>query len=118
MNFAYKEAGEHKNALVKIRVCPECAEKLNFRNNERKQKEEEKNSRKRKRDAVEETEESQQKKEEYGPHLPDSSNAASMQRNIRASTEADPRTIWQKKQEMPEKTKEDEFKEFFDGLFL
>ncbi|EKX47426.1 hypothetical protein GUITHDRAFT_157639 [Guillardia theta CCMP2712] len=25
MNFAYKEAGEKKNALVKLRVCPDCA---------------------------------------------------------------------------------------------
>lgn len=24
VNFAYDEAGEEKNALVKVRVCPEC----------------------------------------------------------------------------------------------
>ncbi len=30
MPFAYDEAGEHKQALVKLRVCPECAYKLNY----------------------------------------------------------------------------------------
>ena len=28
--FAYAEAGEQKQALVKLRVCPDCAMKLNF----------------------------------------------------------------------------------------
>lgn len=31
VNFAYKEAGEHKQALVKLRVCPSCATKLNYK---------------------------------------------------------------------------------------
>ena len=30
MNFAYEEAGEEKNALVKLRVCAECAFMLNY----------------------------------------------------------------------------------------
>lgn len=29
--FAYHEAGEDKQALVKLRVCPECAYKLNYK---------------------------------------------------------------------------------------
>ena len=29
VNFAYSECGEDKNALVKLRVCPECAAMLN-----------------------------------------------------------------------------------------
>jgi hypothetical protein len=31
VNFAYEECGEQKNALVKLRVCPECGVKLNFK---------------------------------------------------------------------------------------
>ncbi len=30
VNFAYVEAGVKKNALVKIRLCPKCSDKLNF----------------------------------------------------------------------------------------
>lgn len=31
VNFAYKEAGEHKQALVKLRLCSKCAYRLNYR---------------------------------------------------------------------------------------
>lgn len=30
VNFAYTEQGERKNALVKVRLCPECSGKLNY----------------------------------------------------------------------------------------
>ena len=30
VNFAYMEDGEKKNALVKIRLCPKCSDKLNY----------------------------------------------------------------------------------------
>ncbi|XP_008551219.1 protein FRA10AC1 [Microplitis demolitor] len=31
VNFGYEERGEKKNALVKLRLCPECSVKLNYR---------------------------------------------------------------------------------------
>lgn len=31
VNFAYSEEKEKKNALVKVRVCPLCSEKLNYK---------------------------------------------------------------------------------------
>ncbi|CAH8614818.1 unnamed protein product [Schistosoma rodhaini] len=31
VNFVYQERGERRNALVKIRLCPPCSEKLNYR---------------------------------------------------------------------------------------
>lgn len=31
VNFAYKERGEGKNALVKVKLCPRCAVKLNWK---------------------------------------------------------------------------------------
>lgn len=31
VNFAYDEAGERRQALVKLRVCPSCAYRLNYR---------------------------------------------------------------------------------------
>ncbi|PAV76976.1 hypothetical protein WR25_20888 [Diploscapter pachys] len=30
VNFAYEEGGERKNALVKVRLCPQCSEMLNY----------------------------------------------------------------------------------------
>ncbi|EFJ41245.1 alpha-1,2-mannosidase [Volvox carteri f. nagariensis] len=38
VNFAYQEAGERKQALVKLRLCPACAFKLNYRKEKQLQK--------------------------------------------------------------------------------
>lgn len=38
VNFAYREQGEKKNALVKIRLCPECSRKLNYHSKKREVK--------------------------------------------------------------------------------
>ncbi|CAL8069100.1 unnamed protein product [Calicophoron daubneyi] len=35
VNFCYKERGERRNALVKLRLCPECSDKLNYRHKRR-----------------------------------------------------------------------------------
>lgn len=35
MNFGYEEHGERKNALVKLRLCPECSAKLNHHSKKR-----------------------------------------------------------------------------------
>ncbi|XP_015591384.1 protein FRA10AC1 homolog [Cephus cinctus] len=35
VNFGYVEHGEKKNALVKLRLCPECSEKLNYKTQKR-----------------------------------------------------------------------------------
>ncbi|CAH8858124.1 unnamed protein product [Trichobilharzia szidati] len=31
VNFVYQERGERRNALVKVRLCPACSDKLNYR---------------------------------------------------------------------------------------
>ncbi|KAJ1696680.1 hypothetical protein LUZ63_005192 [Rhynchospora breviuscula] len=51
VNFSYVEAGEHKQALVKLVACPRCAEKLAYKRQKEKQKE--KPSRKREREQEE-----------------------------------------------------------------
>ncbi|XP_034943076.1 protein FRA10AC1 homolog [Chelonus insularis] len=35
INFAYEEQGEKKNALVKLRLCPQCSIKLNYKSQKR-----------------------------------------------------------------------------------
>ena len=39
MNFVYKEDGAKKEALVKLRLCPECGVKLNYRKLKEREKE-------------------------------------------------------------------------------
>jgi hypothetical protein len=40
VNFAYEEEKVKKNALVKLRLCPECGQKLNYKHLKRLRKEE------------------------------------------------------------------------------
>lgn len=35
VNFGYMEDGEKKNELVKVRLCPKCSDKLNFKTKKR-----------------------------------------------------------------------------------
>ncbi|KAL9536631.1 hypothetical protein MBANPS3_012499 [Mucor bainieri] len=35
VNFGYMEDGEKKNELVKVRLCPECSDKLNYKTKKR-----------------------------------------------------------------------------------
>eukprot|EP00041_Stephanoeca_diplocostata_P005042 m.55123 g.55123 ORF g.55123 m.55123 type:complete len:224 (-) comp15536_c0_seq1:191-862(-) len=36
VNFCYQERGETRNALVKLRLCPSCSKKLNYKSKRRK----------------------------------------------------------------------------------
>ncbi|KHJ91938.1 hypothetical protein OESDEN_08183 [Oesophagostomum dentatum] len=36
VNFSYSEGGERKNALVKVRLCPQCSEMLNYGSQKRR----------------------------------------------------------------------------------
>jgi len=38
VNFGYSEHGERKNALVKIRLCPDCAYRLNYKKEKERKK--------------------------------------------------------------------------------
>ncbi|XP_031630818.1 protein FRA10AC1 homolog [Contarinia nasturtii] len=38
VNFAYVEHGDKKNALIKLRLCPDCSEKLNYHSKKREVK--------------------------------------------------------------------------------
>jgi hypothetical protein len=49
VNFAYLEEGEQKNALVKLRCCPECAYMLNYKSIKRKERKDAKLERKRRK---------------------------------------------------------------------
>uniref|UniRef100_A0AC34FZ89 Protein FRA10AC1 n=2 Tax=Panagrolaimus sp. ES5 TaxID=591445 RepID=A0AC34FZ89_9BILA len=47
VNFTYKEHGEKKNALVKLRLCPACSAKLNYHSMKKRVSKEKRESRKR-----------------------------------------------------------------------
>lgn len=46
VNFAYREDNTVKNALVKLRLCPSCTKKLNYKNSKQKRDKDKRKSRK------------------------------------------------------------------------
>lgn len=107
VNFAYVEHAEKKNALVKLRLCPECSHKLNYHH----RKKEIKAKRKAKR-TDEDTATKRQKTEECGPA--ESSNAKTPAAEATVSDEpksssADDSNVWTKPLPVTEeKSREDE----------
>ncbi|XP_077114718.1 protein FRA10AC1 [Ranitomeya variabilis] len=123
VNFGYVEHGEKRNALVKLRLCPECSYKLNFHH---RRKEVQPKSRKTK------------VSEEAGEPSRKKSKDSRKKRKVKAksstrceeSSESDDNKedddddevsneIWKgPQQETDEKTREEEFDEYFQDMFL
>lgn len=98
MNFSYFEAGENKQALVKLVTCERCAEKLNYKKRKEEQsakREKEEHKRKRERVSSDDDTENEHKQ------------SKERRKGKKASTSArDP------------KTEDDEtFDEFLEGMF-
>ncbi|GBC06933.1 hypothetical protein RclHR1_07150003 [Rhizophagus clarus] len=116
VNFAYMEDGEKKNALVKIRLCQKCSNKLNYNKQYQEIKTEKKetysdedgNKHKKRRGTSFEENNRRKKKRESSPARNDdkSHNSDSTRTRSHTPIRDDQRAI-----------KED-FDEFFTGLFV
>ncbi|XP_066581498.1 protein FRA10AC1 [Prorops nasuta] len=117
INFGYVEHGEKKNALVKLRLCPECSIKLNYRS----QKKEFKKKKLKRLDSTAKTfsastsgdTESRVKIEEVEDFIPDKNEDKQQTEEIEESK------IWKEKPtEAAEKSREEEFEEYLADLFM
>ncbi|PBC29825.1 hypothetical protein APICC_06439 [Apis cerana cerana] len=111
VNFGYIEHGQKKNALVKLRLCPECSIKLNYRSQKREAKKHKILKR-------------------LGTNIETSNNTPSTStvkieenkaiNNIEKSIEEkDESKIWKEKPiEDLEKTREEEFEEYLADLLI
>ncbi|GBP85404.1 Protein FRA10AC1 [Eumeta japonica] len=70
VNFAYVEDNERKNALVKIRLCPDCSQKLNYKSKKREIKRLKKSQKKKKNKRCE----SDSETEVFEPRTPEPQN--------------------------------------------
>lgn len=140
VNFAYVEHGEKRNALVKLRLCPECSFKLNFHhkrkevkaktrsgrsteNQEPQQKKKKTKKKKRRRSSS-----SHSKKHKHRGHGDRSATSSSSEesedsdkdspaaKQPKGQSEADhwrgPAPV------VEEKSREEEFDEYFEDMFL
>jgi len=125
VNFGYVEQNIKKNALIKCRLCHDCSYKLNYHHKKKElTKKKKKSKRKKKRrkrsrssssssdsDSDDESRKRRRKKEE---HL-----KASEEEKKKEELSKQEKDVWSKPQEKEEeKTREDEFDDFLDDLFL
>ena len=122
VNFAYIEAAEKKNALVKARLCFECSYKLNYHH---KRKEVTRKKRKRKEKHRKKKLKKRRKNRDSGSSSSSSSedSEAEKERPAEQKTEAElsaeAKDIWSKAPEREEeKAREEVFAEFLEEMFL
>uniref|UniRef100_H3DNJ6 FRA10A associated CGG repeat 1 n=2 Tax=Tetraodon nigroviridis TaxID=99883 RepID=H3DNJ6_TETNG len=136
VNFAYVEQGEKRNALVKLRLCPECSFKLNYHHkrkevkakakSQRLSKENEKLSHKKKKRRKSSS--SHSKKQKLGRDRDRSSSSCSSDdsqepdKDAQASDEPEGQSEadhWRGPAPVvEEKSREEEFDDYFEDLFL
>ncbi|XP_050091046.1 protein FRA10AC1 homolog [Anopheles aquasalis] len=128
VNFGYLEHGEKKNALVKLRLCPKCSDKLNYRSKKREVKRMKRRERKAKaskhkprpRSSSECSEEGNSPEQEPTTEEPSEEPTDSPDRaeQIPSIESQDYESNWTKGSEVEEKTREEEFDEYLEDLLL
>lgn len=121
VNFAYMEHGEKKNALVKLRLCPDCSYKLNYHH---RKKEILPKSKKKKEKESSHSSTKRRKHEEYdkelSPHRTESAETSTHETD--KSKKMDPeeeKSIWSGPAKITEdKSREEEFDDYFEDMFL
>ncbi|CAD5120580.1 DgyrCDS9145 [Dimorphilus gyrociliatus] len=117
VNFGYVEENQEKNALVKLRLCPSCSDKLNYHHKRRKAK-----AKKRKHsDSSEEDDEKVERKrnkdEEINSKDIKGENAEESDES-KVSSNKDAASIWSGPAPVvEEKSRDDEFNDYFDEMF-
>jgi len=113
VNFAYMEEMEKKNALVKVRLCPDCSYKLNYHH---KKKEVTKKKSKHKK--------SKKSKKKRSRHSSDDSSENEALKEVKKvkvekEMEAKASEIWSAPIQLEqEKSRDEDFSEYLDDLFL
>ncbi|XP_026489826.2 protein FRA10AC1 homolog isoform X2 [Vanessa tameamea] len=118
VNFAYLEDNEKKNALVKLRLCPECSNKLNYKSKKREIKRIKKNQKKKRQRTDKYEDDSENEEDETGPS---ESVAEEPSTSAQTAEEIDniEDSLWKKGiQEVEEKTREEEFEDYLTDLLL
>nr|CAG4642894.1 EOG090X0H59 [Evadne anonyx] len=118
VNFGYIEHGQKKNSLVKIRLCDDCSCKLNYhqkrkevtKSKKRKSKHKSKKTREHKKDEGTSDESDDTESKEENP----SKEGSSSKEEPSVSTD-----IWKESQQtVEEKSRDEEFEQYLEDLFL
>ncbi|KAM6896993.1 protein FRA10AC1 [Xenentodon cancila] len=134
VNFAYVEHGEKRNALVKLRLCPECSFKLNYHHKRKEVRPKSKISEENQEPAKKKTKKERRRKrssrskkhKKHRDRSTSSSSSESESRNSDKDSEVEDEPAGQSEAEhwrgpapaVEEKSREEEFDEYFEDMFL
>ncbi|XP_067908714.1 protein FRA10AC1 isoform X2 [Heterodontus francisci] len=128
VNFSYIEHGEKRNALVKLRLCPECSYKLNYHHRrkeveavKRKHREEHHHNAPAEKRAKTTEKQSSKSKGNSSTSITENYDNDSNQESEDKPDADDPSEaeFWKgPAQDVEDKTREDEFDEYFEDMFL
>ncbi|KAJ8662046.1 hypothetical protein O0I10_002378 [Lichtheimia ornata] len=118
VNFGYMEHGEKKNELVKVRLCPDCSYKLNYKQEKRAAKENKKRRRRSRSTSTTQDDQSKSKRRRRHSHEDEDEDEEDQKRATSEEPEKeDERSIWSKPiEQKQEKSKEEEFEDYFADL--
>jgi len=122
VNFAYQEENERKNALVKVRLCPECSYRLNY-HHKRKDVTKRIHTKKSKKDKKAK---SKHRKRRHSSSSESDSNHEQKHIKLKHEESLKEKELEQKASEIwsepvqveQEKSREEDFSEFLEDLFL
>lgn len=120
VNFGYVEHGVKKNALIKCRLCFDCSYKLNYHHKKKELTKKKKKSKKRKhkRDRSSSDSDSSDGKSEKRKKK-DQKLKEETEEKEKEKLEKQEKDVWSAPvQKEEEKTRDDEFDDFLDDLFL
>lgn len=132
VNFAYVEHGEKKNTLIKLRLCPDCSYKLNYHHKKKlaKQKKKEKKRTKKKRkhekhhrnndqNSSSSAEDSEDIDSDHHIEESNAADSGSSKGVDHSKSSCSGEDIWKGPAKITvDKTREEEFEEYFQDMFL
>ncbi|KAJ8919197.1 hypothetical protein NQ315_012185 [Exocentrus adspersus] len=120
VNFAYTEHGNKKNALVKIRLCPACSEKLNYHSKKKEVKRLQKKSTKRKgnKKTYECDPDSTPSTSSSGPFVDENKQTAEENNEINTTETNISESPWESHKPIETKTREEEMEDYLQDLLL
>ncbi|CAB3362588.1 Hypothetical predicted protein [Cloeon dipterum] len=111
VNFAYKEHGEKKNALVKLRLCSACSKKLNYHHKKKEARP--------RVDLRQETEDGSAPKRRKTDEDVEVHEKVNSKENSESSKVVDESKVWKEAgAPVQGKSRDVEFQEYFDDLFM
>ncbi|ORZ12770.1 folate-sensitive fragile site protein Fra10Ac1-domain-containing protein [Absidia repens] len=130
VNFGYLEDGIKKNELVKVRLCIDCSQKLNYRTQKRMIKKQEKDSKRKRRrqrrlgdnnngdvdDDANDSDDTSNEEDDDGPTAKKKKTGERQRGEDKHNNQA-PESIWSKDLDNNgDKTKDEEFEDYFADL--